>query len=749
MKSQIRPGIVPLLAIAFAGVLPASYAEDYNTLMIPEAITGKTFNLKLSESGKQFWEGAKTKTYGYNGAYFWGPTLIMSKGDDVQVNVTNSLTDTTTVHWHGFHIPAIMDGGPHQVVPAGTTWSPTFTVKNDAATYWYHPHLHGTTQEQLTKGAGGFIIVRDPQEAALALPRTYGVDDIPLALTSRRFVADNQFAHDHILDNYGDYMLVNGTMYPQVKLPKQIVRLRILNAEIERGYNLGFGDNRTFHVIGNDSGLLNTPVAVTRVKLMVGERVEILVDLGADKPGSSLNLRCYNSGQRFGYPGQEGRPMRPSGRSGPINGSLLNNTDFDVLHIVVAEPTSKPITKVPATLVHNTYWTESDVTNSRTIGLTGGAGGSEFTLNNSPFTPTVFNQTVKLNAIEKWNVANNNIFGHSFHIHDVKFNIISRSVGEVSTDGKAAPYEQGWKDTLYVPKGETVSFIAKFDDFASPTYPFMYHCHFAHHEDGGMMGQFLVVNENIDDLAIASFTRTGANKLITFDFKAIAGTTYTLQFSETQTTGSWADIGSVTSNGTSATFTETDATRLARPRGFYRVILPKDTGRQQAVADRGDRPPRGQPPDQSGPDGGGGQRPGRLLLNALDLNRDGTIDATELAKASASLKALDKNRDGKLTTDEYSQQPPGGGPGGQGGPGDRRRVMPLIDALDLNHDGIIAADEIAKAGESLKKLDKNGDGKLTTDEYEPPRPGGGPGGPGGQRPRQDGGGPRPPTPDKP
>jgi len=63
-------------------------------------------------------------------------------------------------------------------------------------------------------------------------------------------------------------------------------------------------------------------------------------------------------------------------------------------------------------------------------------------------------------------------------------------------------------------------------------------------------------------------------------------------------------------------------------------------------------------------------------------------------------------------------------------------------ALDLNQDGTIDADEIAKASESLKKLDKNGDGKLTPDEYRPQRPGGpggegqpgrGPGGQGGER----------------
>lgn len=50
-------------------------------------------------------------------------------------------------------------------------------------------------------------------------------------------------------------------------------------------------------------------------------------------------------------------------------------------------------------------------------------------------------------------------------------------------------------------------------------------------------------------------------------------------------------------------------------------------------------------------------------------------------------------------------------------------MNPIIVALDLNRDGSIDAEEIAKAAESLKKLDKNGDGKITPDEYRPPRPG--------------------------
>jgi hypothetical protein len=100
---------------------------------------------------------------------------------------------------------------------------------------------------------------------------------------------------------------------------------------------------------------------------------------------------------------------------------------------------------------------------------------------------------------------------------------------------------------------------------------------------------------------------------------------------------------------------------------------------------------------------------------------------------------------GALSLTAYAQDaggPPQGGPGGPGGqgggpggPGSHRPVPAIIAALDANHDGVIDADEIANASAALKTLDKNGDGKLTRDEYmgKPPGrpPGGGGGGQGG------------------
>ncbi len=482
-------------------LMPAITNAQYNQLWIPDTLSGTTFNLALVDTFAQMRPGNQTITAAVNFSKFWGPTLIFNQGDTVHMNVANHLNDSTTIHWHGMHLPAVMDGGPHQIIPPGTVWQPYWKVKNQAATLWYHPHLHMMTQAHVTKGLGGFIIIRDAQESALALPRTYGVDDLPLALTSRRFLSTNQMAFS-IIDNYGDYAMVNGTLDPAVSLPKQVVRLRILNAEIQRGYNLGFSDNRTFYVIGNDLGLLNVPVAVTRMAIQTGERYEILVDLSNDVVGSTLDLKAYNSatelqaltpGQSvFGWPGNEGNPTVPNGNNGPINGGLLNNTNFNVLRINVSATTSNPITSIPGTLLNNVYWTASDVTHSRTINVTGGQGGTPFSLNNAFFSLATINATVDLDAVDQWTIVNNNIFGHAFHLHDVPFHIISRSGGNMGTTLR--PYEQGWKDVAWIPIGGSVTFIAKFDDFADPTWPYMYHCHALTHEDEGMMGSFVVID---------------------------------------------------------------------------------------------------------------------------------------------------------------------------------------------------------------------------------------------------------------
>lgn len=218
----------------------------FNALWIPPLLAGvttagvTTYELTLANSAVQYRSGAKTATCGYNGHDFWGPTLLMKKGSTARMQLKNTLAEDTTTHWHGLLVPGPVDGGPHQIVAAGATWlTDAFTVKNNAATYWYHPHLHGMTQKQLTLGAGGIILVQDDAEAALNLPRTYGTDDIPLILTSRRFTTTNGVANQFQTTTtaYGDVLLSGGDclMVDDDNLEYIIKRLRAIpHVEIVR-----------------------------------------------------------------------------------------------------------------------------------------------------------------------------------------------------------------------------------------------------------------------------------------------------------------------------------------------------------------------------------------------------------------------------------------------------------------------------------------------------------------------------------
>ncbi len=174
----------------------------------------------------------------------------------------------------------------------------------------------------------------------------------------------------------------------------------------------------------------------------------------------------------------------------------------------------------------------------------------------------------------------------------------------------------------------------------------------------------------------------------------------------------------------------------------------------------------------------GGQAPPRIVLQALDMDGDGQLSASEIEAASASLAKLDHNHDGQITGDEYSaklqdqtattdlltrlmamdkngdgvltadelpermramfdrgdtnhdgkltadeikamsatQADPQGRPIGRGNASGMLRMDPVMDALDVDHDGILSAAEIASAYGALKILDKDADGNLSVAE---------------------------------
>ena len=461
-----------------------------NKLLIPDTLMGTNFTLNLQNGTYQFKSGTPTNTMGVNGNIL-GPTLILNKGDYVSMHVFNNLIDTTTIHWHGMHVSAENDGGPHTFILPGQTWSPSFYVMDHASTFWYHPHLHHKTDLHASKGIAGMIIVKDSIEESLILPRNYGVDDIPLVIQTKDFDSNNQIV---VHSNSDDVLMVNATIDPFVDVPSQVIRFRVLNGSSQRTFNLGLSDNRSFYQIASDGGLLDTPYKTTRLMISPGERAEILIDFSGLN-GQSINLVSYASELQSGIYGAKNPGMMAMMTLNGYNPNPLNGADFKVIEFKIQEQNGNPVTLIPTFLTSNQPWSINQSNITRILTFSPAAMGpnqlnGNFLINNTSFDMNKINFTIPLNNLEIWELRNNSAIAHPFHIHDVQFYVLDRN-------GVAPPVnERGRKDVILIKSMETVRFITKFEDFSNASVPYMYHCHLLTHEDGGMMGQFVVENNS-------------------------------------------------------------------------------------------------------------------------------------------------------------------------------------------------------------------------------------------------------------
>lgn len=471
-----------LLTILLLGTTSYAGAQFTTEMAIPSTLAGPHFTLTIEDTARNFFPGVvgnlPSTTYGYNSMDYLGPTLIFNKGETVSFDITNNTgTDDVTVHWHGFHLPAIWDGGPQNSFASGETWSPIFEVVQNASTMWYHSHIHGETARQVGRGMAGLIIINDGVESLLDLPRTYGEDDIPVILQDKLFDIDGALTDQAL----GEIMVLNGTPEPYVDVPAQVVRFRFLNASVERVYNLGFEDDRSFYQIGTDGGLLEAPVSLARVVVAPGERVEVLFDLTDEDVDNEIYLKSYST--------EFGGTVAGSCNDGPACGDgPLDNTDFNFLKMVVVSQTADPVISIPGSLVEIDFLDEAELDETRIKQLLGPAfPGAPFTINGGSFDMDVINDYVPVGNMEIWQFENLSELGHPMHIHDVQFNILR-------VDGvPPAANLTGWKDTVLVYPGEVVEVLAEFTDFVDKSYTYMMHCHSLNHEDAGMMEQFVIV----------------------------------------------------------------------------------------------------------------------------------------------------------------------------------------------------------------------------------------------------------------
>ncbi|WP_248783808.1 multicopper oxidase family protein [Actinoalloteichus caeruleus] len=481
-----RTVVTALLALSLVGVilLAAGFAIGYQVvrrdnlgqldfatpLVVPPLLEPETdeegrqaFDLRLRTGASELLPGTRTVTWGVNGDHL-GPTLRMRRGDHVAVRVTNELSEASSLHWHGMRVPARMDGGPHQEVRPGGVWIPEWTVRQPAATLWYHPHPHGRTAEHVYRGLAGMIILEDERTDSLTLPSEYGVDDVPLIVQDKDFDDAGQFdlSGGGGVGILGDEILVNGTHDPHFEVTASRTRLRVLNGSTARVYDLGFVDGRHFQVVATDTGLLPAPVERDRVRLSPGERAEIVVEMD---PGERAVLRSFPGGLDAGF-----FQDRFSG----------GDDTFDIIQLRAADRLRES-PPVPRELGSEPVVEPPPGATVRAFEL---SGTSE--INGRPMDMGRVDEVVPAGATEIWEVRGSGS-PHNFHIHDVSFRILD-------VDGAPPPaWLAGPKDTVYLPPGALVRLAVDFGTEVDEEVPYMYHCHLLAHEDAGMMGQFLVV----------------------------------------------------------------------------------------------------------------------------------------------------------------------------------------------------------------------------------------------------------------
>lgn len=434
------------------------------------------FDLKAGES--QFFANASTPTLGINGS-FLGPTVRVNRGDRVQFEVRNQLKEETTLHWHGLVLPAKMDGGPHQVIAPGKSWVSEYEIVQPASMCWYHSHTHGKTGLQVYKGLAGLFIIDDDQGRDSELPGDYGVDDIPVVIQDRRFNVDGSFNYiksmpDRMHGIHGSHILVNGVLTPTLKAVRSRLRLRVLNGSNARFYNLAFDDGRPFQVVASDGGFLPQAAGTTHLLLAPGERAEIVVDLSDRK---TVVLESVSLSTRSGV------------QNSMFGGERLSIMRIDASQAELSKESGLIASSLPG-------WVQSEADGKRdfelemTMGpqmmMAGITGKDMMKINGRSFDMNVINERVKANSHELWQISNQTMLAHPFHIHNTQFFMMGRS------NGWRAAHESGLKDTIVIPSNSVVRVMVPFPEYADANYPYMYHCHILEHEDAGMMGQFTV-----------------------------------------------------------------------------------------------------------------------------------------------------------------------------------------------------------------------------------------------------------------
>ena len=448
-----------------------------------------------------------TRVWGYAGSYP-GPTIVASSGKQVTVKWRNDLRDSTgaprTTHYlpvdpcvhgaedaaprivshlHGGHVEQSSDGYPTWTLLPGQSQTYTYPNKQLAGTLWYHDHALGITRLNVMMGMAGFYLLIDSVETALGLPS--GRHEIGLAIQDRTLRSDGSIVYPATWEEhfFGDKAVVNGKVWPYLKVDQGKYRFRMLDGSTSRSYTLHLSTGAPFVVIGTEGGMLPAPVTVESLTLTPGERADVILDFAPYPAGTEI-LLTNTAPAPFpsGMPGEQ--PALPQ-----IMKFIVQGQTGHTAPIPVSLRPVEVLQEADASVVR-------DLVLAKTSGGPCG-GGAQWTINGLGFHDV--REFPVLNSTEIWQFINRSGVTHPMHMHLTMFQILDRQAFVVSNDSiipvgsriPPPPGEAGWKDTAPVPPNTIVRVITRFEDYVG-RYP--YHCHILEHEENEMMRQFQVVH---------------------------------------------------------------------------------------------------------------------------------------------------------------------------------------------------------------------------------------------------------------
>jgi len=543
-----------------------------NKLPIPELLNSDKILLQIDSTDHVFnpsgiKDSLKAGAYAFNvmGSTtntILGPSIAWNYQHTVHTEVWNNLPGNrnTTVHWHGAHVPVHTDGGPHQRIPADSTWKINFEILDKSATMWYHPHAMDLTYEHVQMGLSGMVYVQDPVDEAddsilvrlhNILPTAYDTTDFPLIVQTKKFRRDTlnptsgrwlinrslEFSTKQPYKDDFNYM-VNGVISPYLEVPAQVVRLRVLNGDSKFTMNLGMSEERNnastssmpFELIATDAGFMDVSYKYEKLMMAPGERTEWLVDFSKYAIGDTVYLANFSSEIPPGNIG--GVIPKIDQINQPDKHNQYFNTNERLLAFVIKSSGAlNPVDTMsfPMPLHPLETPTTNDFTKKRLKTFKFGEAINPITqakskkiynINDTLMNMMFVNDVVLLDSTEIWTIDNTTNVSHPWHIHDIHFFVTQISIGDTLLLTPASDTLQhifrGPLDNVLVQPGWKLDFVTTFSDFGTSIAPdssYMFHCHILPHEDQGMMGQFVVWDGSVADSMTVSLEELTAKEI--------------------------------------------------------------------------------------------------------------------------------------------------------------------------------------------------------------------------------------------